>query len=101
MIRAAGFGGVALVMGAMLLAIGCGDSGQTAAASSAAPLKTNPTQQAVVTARPLGSAAPAATVASNDVSTEADFEEEADAQIDASNMDAELSALDKEINEDK
>jgi ABC-type glycerol-3-phosphate transport system substrate-binding protein len=56
-----------------LAIVGCGkaDAGATGAASSAAP--------------------------GSQTVTEVDFEEEAEAQIDASNMERELAALEKEI----
>ncbi len=66
------------LLAALLLVLssaGCGkaDAGSTGAASTAAPASgTTPV-------------------------TEVDFEAEADAQIDASNMEAELAALEKEI----
>lgn len=90
----------------LVFASGCGDAASTAAASSTGPAATRVNGSSA--SQPAAAGAPTSTtiiaagaVVEDQLPTEADFEEEADTQIDASNMETELSALAGEIAADK
>lgn len=73
--------------------VACEESAPTAPASSAKP-------QAAASAKPATTAAPTAAAAANndELPTIEDFEESANSQITAANLEKELDALEKEIN---
>jgi hypothetical protein len=83
-----------MLWGALAMAVACDDKPKPAE-----PVPTAP----VATATPAPTPAPAATAteaagaAVNDIATEEDFEEEAQGEISAHNMEAELDKLEKEI----
>jgi len=82
-----------LLSGLLAVALACDDK----------PKTTPPAPTAIPTTAPVATAAPAATgtevanAAMDEIATEEDFEEEAQGEISAQNMEAELDKLEKEI----
>jgi hypothetical protein len=82
-----------LILGALLS--GCGDEKKDAPAT---PTSTAAGQKPTTTAAAGSTAATTAAVAANDdIPSEADFEEQAEKDITAANLEAELDKLEKEI----
>lgn len=77
-----------LVVGLCLLGTGCDKAEQPAAPAPAAPAATPASS---------GTEQPAVATDESDIPTEQDFEDEAENQITASNLESELDSLEKEI----
>ena len=83
---------VTWILGLMAISlVACEESAPTAPASSAKP-------QAAASAKPATTAAPTAAANNDELPTIEDFEESANSQITAANLEKELDALEKEIN---
>ncbi len=94
-----------IALSALSLALfACGDEAPTAQpAGSTSAAKAKPAASAQKSAAVATTATATATAAADadDLPTVADFEDEADSQIDSANYEAELSSLEKELAEDK
>lgn len=91
-----------IALSALSLALfACGDEAPTTQpAGSTSAAKAKPSASAAKSAA-VATTATATAASDDDLPTVADFEDEADSQIDSANYESELSSIEKELAEDK